>query len=137
MKWQRTMLALIGGACLLTGCTSLREIPRSDYTAQPERKNVRLWTLEGLEYEFDFVRVENDSIVGYRRQDVEGAYDDYAVFGLPLAEVARLSARRVDWARTGLVGGGVLAAVVVAGLSTSDPPAPSQGNGGNGFPRIP
>jgi len=137
MRWKHSVRAVLGGACLLTGCTSLREIPRSDYTALAERKNVRLWTQEGLEYEFDFVRVENDSIIGYRRQDVEGAYDDYVVFGLPLAEVARLSARRVDWARTSLVGGGVLAAVVAVGLSTSDPAPASQSGSGIGFPRIP
>jgi hypothetical protein len=137
MKAVRIIGAALGGLSLLAGCTTLRDVPRSDYTAQAERKNVRIWTQEGLEYEFDFVRVENDSLIGYRHQDVEGSFDDYAILAMPLSEVQRLSARKVDWKRTSLVGGGVLAAVVVAGLSGDDPPPATQGSGGTGFPRIP
>ena len=138
-KQHDAMRVALAGLWLVTGCTTLREIPRSDFAAEPERKNVRIWTEEGLEYEFDFVRVDDDSIVGYRRQDSEeGAYENYASLGLPLTAISRVSTRVVNWTRTALVGGSLLAAVVVAGLNSSGnqgPPAPPSGGGG--FPRIP
>lgn len=119
MKVHRGPLAVMGVVWLLgSGCTTLREIPRSDYTAEPERQHVRLWTDEGLVYEFDYLKVSGDSLVGYRQRDVEGPVDEYATLSVPVRSVARLSARRVDWTRTGLIGGGVLAAVIVAGLNS-------------------
>ena len=60
-----------------TGCTALKEIPRSEYAAQPERKNVRVHTRDGLVYEFDHVRVEADTLVGFRRQDVAGTFEEF------------------------------------------------------------
>jgi len=122
---------------LLSGCTTLRDIPRSDYTREAERKNVRIWTTEGLEYEFDYVRIHGDSLVGFKRRDVEGSYDDYATLAVAMPDVARMSARGVDWYRTGLVGGGLIAAVVAAGLATSNDPEPTPGSGGGGGGRVP
>lgn len=119
MKVRRGPLAVMGIVIWLfgSGCTTLREIPRSEYTAEPERHHVRMWTDEGLVYEFDYVQVEHDSLVGYRQRDVEGPVDEYATLAVPVSSVARLSARRVDWYRTGLIGGGMLLAVVAVGLS--------------------
>jgi hypothetical protein len=114
------------------GCTSLREIPRSEYTSEPERRHVRIETVEGLRYEFDFARFSVDSVRGFRRLDIEGPVDTYAEVGLDLAELSKLSMRRVDWYRTGLIGGGVLAAVVVAGLSTSSSSDDDNSSGGGG-----
>ena len=68
------------------GCTALREIPRGEYAAVPERQHVRLQTQEGLIYEFDYVRVEGDSLAGYRRRDLPGPVDDYATLRVPLEE---------------------------------------------------
>lgn len=120
------------------GCTSLREIPRGEYTSEPERRNIRVETVEGLKYEFDFARFSADSLRGYRRIEVAGVVDTYAEVGLDYSQLSKLSMRRVDWYRTGLIGGGVLAAVVAAGLSTSsDDPAGDSGGGGGGGGRLP
>ena len=110
---------------LANGCTSLREIPRSDYAARPERKDVRVHTRDGLVYEFDYARVHDDSLTGFRRRDVEGRFDEYASQGMALDDIDKLSSRSIDWYRTGLIGGGVLAVVIVGGLN-----AVGRNNGG-------
>ena len=137
MSSFRALLAACALALLsATGCTTLREIPRSEYAVEPERKNIRLVTSSGLEYEFDFARFSADSMTGFRQQPVEGIFDNYVVVSLPFGDIKTLSTRRVDWYRTGLIGGGMLAAVVVAGLSTSGNDE-SDGSGGGGGVRPP
>jgi hypothetical protein len=124
----------VGALLLLAacGCTSLREIPRSDYTSEPERRNVRIETREGLEYEFDFARFSADSMTGFRRIDVAGPVDTYAEVSLGYGDLSRLAMRRVDWYRTGLIGGGALVAVVAAGLSATTRSDDGGGSGGGG-----
>lgn len=135
MKVHRGPLTVMGVIWLLgSGCTTLREIPRSEYTAEPERRHVQMRTDEGLIYEFDYVRVSNDTIIGYRQRDVEGPVEDIATFGVPVSAVARLSARKVDWYRTGLIGGGVLAAVIAAGLGSGLGDGSGGTSGGNKTP---
>ena len=119
------------------GCTSLKEIPRTDYTAQPERHNVRIETRDGLVYEFDTARVEGDSLIGYRRREAEGSFDEIASHRVALEDIERLSSRGVDWYRTGLVGGGVLVAVVVAGLNAASRNSGDESTSGGGKPPIP
>jgi hypothetical protein len=132
-RWPRLMLCLLGLSTL--GCTALREVPRSQYAAMPERKNVRLLTSENLAYEFDYINVEGDTLVGYRQRDASGAVEDYAEVRIPLEGVASLSVRSVSWYRTGLVGGGVIAALVVRGLTnTNDEAEPPPGGGGSKDP---
>ena len=120
-------LVLCGLVLLANGCTSLREIPRGEYAAQPERRDVRIHTRDGLVYEFDYARVQGDSLIGFRRREVEGSFDEFGTARVALDDVDQLSSRGVDWYRTGLVGGGVLLAVIVGGLSAA-------GRGGNGEP---
>ncbi len=119
---------------LATGCTSLREVPRSEYAAAAERKHVRVVTREGLVYEFDYVAVSGDTLIGYRRQDNETAFEEFATMRVSLDEVTKLSARRLDWYRTGLIGGGVLAALVARGLASdaTEELGPVEGGGGPG-----
>jgi len=118
-------------ACVLwlsgSGCTSLREIPRGEYAAVPQREHVRVVTREGLLYEFDYAKFAADSVVGFKRRDVESRFEEYAILGLPLDQVARIATRQVDWARTGLVGGGVLLAVLVAAYTANQ----QKGGGGS------
>ena len=114
-RWGAGLLLLT----LLTGpgCTTLRELPRSEYAARPERQHVRVITLDSLVYEFDYVRVEGDTLTGYRERDVEGPVSEVNTLPVPLERVRAMSVRSIDWYRTGLVGGGALAAVVAAGIT--------------------
>ena len=115
------------------GCTTLREVPRGEYSQLPERKGARVETRDGLVYEFDYVEAGTDSLTGYRhRTDVEGPVDQTAVFRIAYDDVQTLSTRRFDWYRTGLIGGTVLAGVLVAGLGGSKDSAPADGGSGGG-----
>jgi hypothetical protein len=112
--WHVVMLlAWVAGS----GCTALREIPRSDYAARAQNRPIRVLTREVLSYELDAAKVEADTLVGYRRRDVQGAIDEFDTLRLPLDEVATISARRIDWYRTGLIGGLSMAAIIAVGLS--------------------
>jgi hypothetical protein len=130
-------VALCGMWLAASGCTSLREIPRSSFASRAQRDHVRVETSEGLVYEFDYARFAADSVVGFRRRDVESRVDEYDALGLPLDQVKRLSARGTDWRRTGLVGGGVLAAVIVAAFRIVNNNSPDGGTSPGIPPRTP
>ena len=99
------------------GCTTLRELPRADYAARPERKGVRVETREGLVFEFDSATFDPDSLTGLRlRTELDGSVDEVAMVRVALDDITRMRTRGVDWTRTGLIGGGVLAGVVAIGL---------------------
>jgi hypothetical protein len=74
-------------------------------------------TREGLSYELDEAKVEADTLVGYRRRDVQGPIDEFDTVRLPLDQVASISARRIDWYRTGIVGGLSMAAIVIGAVT--------------------
>ena len=117
------------------GCTTLREVPRGEYSQLPERKGARVETREGLVYEFDYVEAGTDSLTGYRHlPDVEGPVDQTAVFRIAYDDIQSLSTRRFDWYRTGLVGGTVLAAVLVVGLGAANSSGSDGGESGGGKP---
>lgn len=109
-----------------SGCTALREIPRSDYVARAQNRPIRVVTREGRDYEFDGAKIEADTLVGYVRRDVEGPIDEFDTRRLALDEVATISARRIDWYRTGLTGGLSMAAIVAVVMSRH------ASNGGSG-----
>jgi hypothetical protein len=114
-RFFRVVAALL---CLgASGCTALREIPRSEYASRPERRNVAVDTQDGLHYEFDFVRLSGDSLVGYRRRDSQTAFEEFDALPIPLESVTKFSSRRVDWYRTGMIGGAAIAAIVTAALA--------------------
>jgi len=127
---HRGVALALAGWMAAGGCTSLREIPRKDYGALPERKDVRLDTRDGLHYELDYVRIDGDTLTGYRRRDTEDLVDDFAMLRIALDDVKNLSARRVDWARTSLIGAGAAAAVVAAGLKNNKGAESGGGSGG-------
>jgi len=129
-SWPRIVAGLITLAT--AGCTALRDIPRNDFTGRDERKDVRIETSDGLVYEFDFVKVRDDSLVGYKRRDVEGPVDDYATVPLAIAGVSRMSARGVDWKRTSLVAGSAVAVLVLVGLTVSASQSNSTSSSGGG-----
>ena len=99
---------------------SLREIPREDYVTRAAHRPVRVETREGLLYEFDYADFAGDTLVGYRsRTDTEGAIDQVSQLRIPYEELQRVSVRQLDWRRTGMIGGGSLAAALVMGLKLS------------------
>jgi hypothetical protein len=121
-----------------SGCSSLHELARSEYSTLPERRGVRVETREGLVYDFDYASFSADSLTGFRhRTDLEGPVDQTVSFSIALEDVDHLTTRRLDWYRTGLVGGSMLAAVVVAGLGVAaakpNDPGGSSGGGKGGF----
>jgi len=109
------LLAWVAGS----GCATLREIPRAEYAVRAQGRPVRVVTHEGLSYELDSAKIEADTLEGYRRRDVPGPIDEFDTLRLPLDRIATISARRIDWYRTGLVGGLTMAAVVVVAVTTS------------------
>ena len=127
-------------ACLLwlsgAGCTSLREVPRGEFAAQPQREHVRVVTRDGLLYEFDYATFGADSVVGFKRRPTESHVDDYATLGLPLEQVSHLATRQVDWMRTGLIGGVVLVGVLIGAYKASQANN-DGGDSGGGGPRPP
>ena len=111
-----------------TSCATLRELPRDQYAARAERKGVVVDTRDSLHYKFDYATFGPDTMVGYRLSDAEGAVEDYRTVAIPLESVDRLRVRRTSWLRTGVVGGGVIAAAataLVAGHSAKPAPVDS------------
>jgi hypothetical protein len=117
-----------------SGCTSLREIPRGEYGARTERRDVRLVTREGLKYEFDYMRVEGDTLFGYRHREVEGPVEEFGSLHVALDDVSQLEARRVDWLRTGLIGATAASGVVVAGVIRNRKDKGPEDSGGGKVP---
>ena len=104
-----------------SGCTALRELPRGEYAAQVERKNVRIETAEGLRYEFDYARFGEDTLTGFKRREIEASrFEEFDAVALPLERVSKLSVRRIDWMRTGVIGGAALGVVLVQALRGGD-----------------
>ncbi len=139
MKLSRAVAgALLGLWAVSSGCTTLREIPRSSFTDLPERKGVRVETRDGLVYDFDYATFTGDSLTGYRhRADVEGPLDQTATFRIALDDVDHLTTRTLDWYRTGIVSGTMLAGILVAGLGpASRPPDTGGSSSGGGGGRI-
>lgn len=131
VSWGWRVLVLLSWS-IGSGCTALREIPRSDYVAHAQGRPIRVVTNEGLSYELDAAKVEADTLEGYRRRDVEGPIDEFDTIRLPLDQVASISARRIDWYRTGVVGGLSMAAIVIGAVATG-----RHGSGGGSTTQSP
>ncbi|HTO90416.1 MAG TPA: hypothetical protein VMJ70_04740 [Candidatus Sulfotelmatobacter sp.] len=115
-----------------SGCTALKEIPPKDYVGHGDLKSVRLITRDSLEYEFDYAKVQGDSITGYRRRDDSGPAPEYASLALPLQDVQKLSMRQTDWTRTMLIGGLGVLLVATAGLAAKNSNSIGGGNDSSG-----
>jgi hypothetical protein len=128
---RRGTRSLAAVACLAaqlgaTGCATLRELPRAEYAARPERKGVVVDTREGLHYRFDLARFGPDTLTGHRLRDTEGPFEEYATVAIPLESVERLKVRRTSWWRTGLIAGGIVLAVVTAAVARSQGTTPTD-----------
>lgn len=136
VHWPRWWVATV--ALLATGCTALREVPPSEYLARPERKHVRVVTRDGLEYEFDYAQVRGDTLVGYRERDLGGVAPDVATIPFAMDDIRSMRVRGMDWYRTSLIGGGLIAALVATGLATGGSDGGGDdGGSSNGGGRVP
>ncbi len=137
---MRVNRVLRAGACGLwvlgTGCTTLREIPRGEYTARSQRDHVRIVTGDGLLYEFDYASFTADSLVGFRRRELETRVEEFVTLGFSHEQIATMWVRGIDWTHTGLVGAGVLVAVVLVAL-VKNPAGPAGNSSGGGGIRPP
>lgn len=138
-RQRAACIAVLTAWCAASGCTTLQEIPRTEYTALNERRAVRVLTRDSLSYEFDYATITRDSLVGFRRNDVEGGgpVPEYSSLAMPLDNIERLSARKVDWYRTSLIGGLGVLAVAGAGLAKNAASNGGETSSGGGTGRIP
>ena len=139
MKVLSSLLAVIFFVTA-SGCSSLVQVPRADFAAQPVRKNVLIRTDLGEQYAFDRVDVTADSLfgTGYQqktvvRSDGESQIEETATLvRLPLANITSLSEKKRDWGRTTKWGVGALAAtalVVAVGTSSANTDEAQPGGG--------
>ena len=143
MKVLSSLLAVIFFVTA-SGCSSLVQVPRADFAAEPVRKNVLIRTDLGEQYAFDRVDVTADSLfgTGYQqktvvRSDGESQIEETATLvRLPLANITSLSEKKRDWGRTTKWGVGALAATaLVVAVGTSSPNTDeAQPGGGKGPP---
>ena len=71
-----------------SGCTALRELPRSEYASKPQRNHVRVETVDGLVYEFDYIQVAGDSLTGFREREQENStIAEFGALSIPFDQV--------------------------------------------------
>ena len=146
MKRPSSIVIVLALACA-TGCSSLSQVPRSEFAAEPERKGVLVRTVEGEQYAFDRVTISADSLsgVGFQQRtiylsDGQASIEEVSVpVRLPLDRIATLSEKRRDWGRTAKWGLGAAAAaafVVAVGTNSTDDAAAEPGGGKGPGPEL-
>lgn len=106
--------------CLsMEGCSAARELPRSELADLPEQRDVTVEMRNGQRLDFDTARFGADSLWGFRHgsEGDSSSVVELSTTALPLADVERVSARRLDWYRTGLAGLAVLGSGVAYAVS--------------------
>jgi len=134
------LLTLVG--LLLAGCSSIREVPRSDLTADAEFENVRVATLDGFEYRFVRVEAVPDTLVGFYTATLERSNERKEIWfedilqrhKIPMSRVAKIELVRKDPLKTALYGATLLAAgyVLVTFVEEQRGEAGTGGSGGKG-----
>jgi hypothetical protein len=134
------------------GCTALQALPPSEYAAQNERRDVVMETVDGERVEFQSIRVQGDTLTGWReKKDTElplpakDADGNLIPEPPPLPEerqvmldrVAKLSVKQVSWKRTSLLFAPVVAGLIVYALTRSAGEEPGPGDDGNEIPPPP
>ena len=155
MKAGRTGRMLVVMAMLLAnGCTALRELPRSEYAAQEERRDVVVESTDGERMEFESIQVRGDTLTGWTEKKpdekeeppVRNEDGGIEVTQQPLSfeekqimldRVAKLSTKQVSWKKTGLLFAPVVAGLVVYALTRSESEEGGPGDPGNEIPPPP
>jgi hypothetical protein len=141
---RRPSAILVVATLAVTGCSSMAQVPRGEFAAEPVRKGVLVRTTEGEQYSFDQAAISADTLTGtgYQQKTVLSADGQPSVeeiatqVRIPLERIASLSEKRRDWGRTakwGLGAAGAAAFVIAVGTSSGeDPPAKPGGGRGPG-----
>ena len=154
MKAGRTGRGLVALVMLAAnGCTALRELPRSEYAAQDERRDVVMETVDGERVEFESIKVQGDTLTGWREKqdaelpppakDADGNLLPEPAAPLPeerqvmLDRVAKLSVKQVSWKKTSLVFAPVVAGLIVYALTRAANEEPGPGDPGHEIPPPP
>ena len=124
-------ILVVSSLVVATGCSSMAQVPRSEFAAESERKAVLIRTLDGQEYAFDKAVISADTLtgVGYQQRTVidkdgEPTIEEIATqVQIPLERISSLQQKKRDWGRTakwGLGAGAAAAFVIAVGSSTGD-----------------
>ena len=146
MKHPSSLVSILALACA-TGCSSLAQVPRSEFAAQPERSSVLVRTTDGEQFAFDRVNISADTLsgTGYQQKTVyladgQASIEEVAApVRLPLERIATLSEKRRDWGRTakwGLGAAGAAAFVIAVGTNSGDDPESNPGGGKGPGPEL-
>ena len=124
-RWTslRVGLALLV-APVVSGCATMRELPREQFAARPERRHLVV-EAGGQRHRFARATFGPDSMVGYPRRP-RGTDGTAGGVRLGLDDVSRIEGRQVDWYRTSLLGGLAVGALLAALLSRSNDGSPSE-----------
>lgn len=131
---------------LLLGCSSIKDVPRSDLQPNTTFEDVQVATLDGFEYRFLRAEVVPDTLIGYYTVTLERSntrkevwYEDVPRrHSIPLNRVARIELVRKDPVKTALYGVSMAAAgFLLVTLVEEERGEPSSGTGGGKDPIIP
>lgn len=114
---SKRLALLAAGFGALAGCSTTTTFPRADLQAGTEVEGGRVATVDGLEYPFEHVSVEADSVIGTYTVLSERVTPGESVYfeeirkrhALPLDRVESISASHRDPTKTLLVASGVAA----------------------------
>jgi hypothetical protein len=139
MNFRGLHCCLLLGA-LAAGCSSYRELPRSQWSESPRYDDVRVATVDGFEYRFDSAVVTPDTLLGFFSVSQERAdagrvwYEDVQRrHPIPRNRIVRVELVRKDPMKTALYGAGFAAAgFLLVTFVNEEIRGPSTGGTGGG-----
>lgn len=138
---------VVAALALAPGCSSLSQVPRAEFAAEPVRKDILVRTMAGEQYAFDEASISADTLsgVGYQQKtiilaDGQPSVEEIAsTIRIPLEGISSLQQKRRDWGRTakwGLGVAGAAAFVVAVGTSSGEDPPAGPGGGRGAGPEL-